>query len=340
MLESWQPLLSSIATIDAEEQRKLGLHATVVSPFTDTAIYAVSGSDATGFLQGQLTFDVTEVNSTHSRSGGWCSAKGRVQTTMRLLVELDDRPDAGYQALLPADHAIPIMQQLQRFVLRAKVAIQPLGNRLCFGLSGADAPAWIEATFGTAPAEINTVIVDTGGCVVRLPADPPRFFLTAPMLSLAPLWRSASRSFPVVGSAAWRMLDILAGVITIDAARSNQYLPQMINLNRYRGISYTKGCYIGQEVIARTYHLGRLKRRAFRVRVDAAAPNPGDSVYTAQADNASVVGNIIESQPLPDNISIAHAILRIDQAQSKPLRLGSAAGPTVTVDEPLIPSTP
>ena len=315
----------------------VALDETVVAPLSDSTSYRVSGRDATKFLQGQLTCDVAAVDCSHSRAASWCSAKGRVRTTLRLLAA--DGDAGGYLLLLPADHGAALMEELQRFIFRAKVSIEALPDQLAFGICGDAALAWLKSRFGDAPAAVNDVIAADGVQLVRLPqvttaaiTNTPRFLITAARHAIVPLWQAASASFTTVASAAWHLLALLFGAISVNAELSDQYLPQMLNLDRDEGVSYTKGCYIGQEIVARTHHLGRLKRGAFTSLI-ASIRVPHHATTICATSGASVGSVITAAQLTPDTV-LAQLLLRIDPLRGNDLRLLRPTGAAVTVIDP------
>ncbi len=219
------------------------------------------------------------------------------------------------------------------YVLRARVSLKPLSDDFVeVGLAGESAAELIAKRHGSAPELPDQVVTAGGNRIIRLRGHPPRFqFVGAPAEAEA-LWKSAAGVLTPAGHAAWSLLDILAGVP--EGVGGDQHLPQMVNLDVLDGLSFTKGCYVGQEIIARTHHLGRLKRRMYLI-ASAAGDPPASGAPVVEAPGGSEAGSIVSSAPRGDtNGFAALAVLRIDAAKSGALHLGSATGPSLELLEP------
>jgi folate-binding protein YgfZ len=242
------------------------VHAALL-PFL--GVLRVGGADAVRFLQGQVTSDVQLLADGHTQLAAYNTPQGRVVALLRL----HQAEDAIY-VLLPTELVEKVAALLRRFVLRSKVELQVAAD-LQVG--------WI----GTAP--LSPVLSETACDVTRTVSALPSITSThvvsfdyAPgrqVIAVAPeAWRSitglsASRAHPQVENE-WRAADIADGLPQVVAATSGQFVAQMLNLDLLGGISFKKGCYTGQEIVARTQHLGRIKRRMLRYRVDAGPPPP------------------------------------------------------------------
>ena len=133
-------------------------------------------------------------------------------------------------------------------------------------------------------------------------------------------------------SAAWRLADICAGVARITADSSDAFLPQMLNLDRLRAVSFEKGCYVGQEIVARAEHLGRVKRRAYVGRTTAAAE--GDPIVDAAGEESRKVGDVVASEPHPGGGTAALVVINVASAGSAALRVGRTDGPPMRISSP------
>jgi folate-binding protein YgfZ len=163
----------------------------------------------------------------------------------------------------------------------------------------------------------------------------PRFEAYVSSLDTAQkLWDTLNVRGAPVGESAWRLLEIKAGLPAIFAGTSELFVPQMTNLHLINGVSFTKGCYPGQEIVARMQYLGTLKRRMYLGHVDTdQQASPGDSLFTS-ADQEQAIGRVVDAQPHPDGGQSLLAVIQIKLAEAGDIHLGSADGPLVVL-EPL-----
>lgn len=274
-----------------------------------------SGPDAQSFLHGQLTCDVQALQPGASTYGGYCTPKGRLLATFLLWADA-----AGYAMMLPTAVAEPIHKRLKMYILRAKVTTQDLTPELaCLGVWGADAAQQIAALGGAVPEQRHGVQVRDGITVVALPLN--RYLVVVP--------RAQAKAADDDG--AWDTLDIAAGIPFIQPATQEEFVAQMVNLDLIGGLSYTKGCYPGQEIVARMHYLGRLKQRMFRARIGAAAA-AGDKLYCADLGEQSS-GMIVAGTAAADGQFDVLAVLQTANAATSPYHLGSLQGPTLQLGE-------
>ena len=231
-----------------------------IYPLPDLGVIRFSGPDALSFLQGQLTADLRTLQPGSSVLAAWCSPQGRIIALPRLLGSAD-----ALLAVLPRELIGPVLARLGRYVMRAKVVMEDVSERLPV--------AGLVATGPGAPVAAD---IDPAEQVVALPGQ-------------RALWIGGGGS----GSGArstWEQLAIEQGEPAVVAATSESWIPQMLNLDLLGAVSFTKGCYAGQEIVARTQHLGRIKRRMFRYRADSgAAVEPGSALLDAGAKVGEVV---------------------------------------------------
>ncbi len=217
----------------------------------DLGALRFQGADAVRFLQGQLSNDVQRLSPERSLMAGYHNPQGRVIALLRL-VHLGDN---DILAVLPRELVAPVAQRLANFVLRSKVRISDdSGSWRVTGLVGAEA---------LSPALLSGEQRQTNDSItVCVSEHPARYLELSPPTAAQP-----AQSSPAPASrAAWRLLDIRAGFPRIDAQASEQFVAQMLNLDLIGAIAFDKGCYIGQEVIARAHYRGRVKRRMQRFR--------------------------------------------------------------------------
>ncbi len=256
----------------------------------------ITGQDAESFLQGQFTHDVRQVTATHSQLTGYCTPKGRLLACGRLF---RDESGDGYYWQLPSERVSSIIKKLQSFVLRARVQLQDVGASLTgFGIAGPNIDEWSHDVLAIGSMQLNEVKNISSVTILRVPGMVPRFELystTQPMDKLQE--KLARKTFTSVENELWRWLNIQSGLPTIYDTTADMLIPQMVNLDQLDGISFKKGCYTGQEIIARTQHLGVVKRRLYRLHIDiknkSVIPAVGNTLVTPKTMDNSL-GQLIE----------------------------------------------
>ncbi|WP_286292531.1 YgfZ/GcvT domain-containing protein [Methylomarinovum tepidoasis] len=274
---------------------------------TDLAVAKVGGRDAAAFLQGQITCDVHRINEGQSGLGAVCNPQGRVLANFRIL-----KHDAAFLLVLAADLAEDIAQHLRRYVLRADVTLA-VTEWACLGIRGE------LLRLPQTPPRVGDEIIWIGRIAwIRVPDTLPRWLLLGQRADLeAGLRPSEAREAP---PACWRLHDIRSGLPWVTAATSGRFLPQMLNLDLLGGISFDKGCYTGQEIIARTHYRGQVKRRLYRFFAAGAEPPPPGTALVAGEEG---VGQVINSAPAAKGTELL-AVVRCDAVHGSALRLTSA----------------
>ena len=296
-------------------------------------VLRVSGDDALPWLQGQLTADVSEVDARTSRLAAWCSPRGRVLAVFRLLA---DSP-SGCRMICERWFADSLLARLRMFIMRSDVRIDDAGDAFSVagivGTAGTHAlPDRIARWAGT--AEVDDAAGFEDMTIARVPGTRRRFIVTGPVARVAAVASSgADAEVRQAGPRAWHLADIGAGVARITARTSDAFLPQMLNLDHLRAVSFEKGCYVGQEIVARAQHLGRVKRRAYVGRTAASAV-VGDPIVDDAQDGAPKVGEVVSVEVSPGGGSAACAVLGTASAHSPALRVGRSDGPPIRVRPP------
>ena len=300
------------------------------------AVLRVSGADALAFLQGQLTADVGEVGAAASRLAAWCSPKGRVLATFRLLA---DPAGGGYLLVCERWFVAKLLARLRMFILRADVRIDDVSGEVgVAGVAGTRAlpdraAAWARA------AEVDDAAVFGETVIARVPDRHRRFVVAGPHVSIASIAAPRAGCARRAGDGAWHLADVCAGVARITEDTSDAFVPQMLNLDRLRAVSFEKGCYVGQEIVARAQHLGRIKRRAYVGRTDTAVA-VGDPIVDAARNGSPKVGEVVAAQPHPDGGSAACVVVNIESASSPALRAGRSGGDPIRISTPFYMAPP
>lgn len=297
----------------------------VLADLSQLALLRVDGTDRDSFLQGQLSNDIRIVDATHAQLSAYCNPKGRMFAVFLVF----KRDDALYLQL-PSILAESVTRRLRMFVLRAKVKLEPAeADLLRIGLSGPNAAERVHQTLGHAPESPYDSFTANSVTAIRLPGPHPRFEIVAPAASMPTLWKQLAKAATPVGNGPWAWLDIEAGLPTILPATSEEFVPQMANLELVGGVSFTKGCYPGQEIVARMHYLGRLKQRMHRGHVETqAAPQAGDKLYVREFGEQSA-GMIVDAQPSPDRGYDLLAVVQQELAANGEFHLGGISGPVV-----------
>ena len=273
-------------------EAKAALGGTVFADLGFMGVIAVHGADAGSFLQSQLSNDIRDVDAGASQLSAFCTPKGRVLGLMRIFHCGDN-----YYLRLPLDSLDAVLARLRMYVLRADVTLEDATeNFLRIGISGEHAPAHLAEAGLEVPESIDAVNRAGDSTLIRVPGIVPRFELYLTSLQAAEsVWETLNVHAAPVGEPVWRLLDIQAGIPNILAATAELFVPQMINLQLINGVSFKKGCYPGQEIVARMQYLGTLKRRMYLGHIERdELASPGDSLYAA-TDPGQAAGRVVES---------------------------------------------
>jgi tRNA-modifying protein YgfZ len=298
-------------------------HSAVVCRPTGLATIRIDGDDAEAFLQGQLSSDVAALAPGKSQWSSYNSAKGRMLASLRLW----RGGDGGYGLLLSADLASAMTKRLSMFVLRAKVRLTDRSStHATIGIGGQSAASAIEATLGPSPGAGDVIdLADRHAALVGL-AD-GRFVLVAEASGAASMAAALAKDATTADEATWRWLSITSGVPLVTAATSDRFVPQMLNWDALQGISFQKGCYPGQEIVARMRYLGRLKERLYGFHVAAPSePQPGARIYS-EAFGPTPCGTVVNAAPAPDGGYALLAVVQIGAIDAGSLALDTEDGP-------------
>ena len=284
-----------------------------------------SGADAIAFLQGQVSADTRRLADGLPLLSAYSSAQGRVLAVLHLLPH-----SSGVMAILPRELAQPTRERLTKFVLRSKVKIEDLSDR--YSVAGAPDASALEhedlPAAGAAYAEREAIAVARVADGAQ--AATARFWVLHPRDGDT---QAGSAAPDDPADLAWRLADIRAGMPRVYAATSEQFVAQMLNLDLLDAISFTKGCYTGQEIIARTQHLGRIKRRLSRLKLPPGSWSIGQPMRLTDGRS----GRLTEVVRVGEGCE-ALAVLSLRDASSAPdVDGGAAAGEAVPAEELPLP---
>lgn len=297
--------------------------STILADLSHFALIGVSGEDASTFLQGQLTNDIGKVSPERAQYSGYCSPKGRLLANCLIWQQASD-----YFLQMPADVAPMIQKRLGMFVLRAKVALQDKSAAFVrIGVAGTNAAHLVSDLFPEAMPDDLSVFNNEGVMLIRLAAA--RFEIIVPLDAAPSIWQKLAAHAQPVGGDIWTWLNIQAGLPVISAATQDQFVPQMVNFELVGGVDFRKGCYTGQEIVARTQYLGKLKRRLYLAHLQSDTPPlAGDPLYSADlGEQAS--GMIVNAAPSPEGGYALLASIQISSATTQTIHWKTLAGPTL-----------
>ncbi|MDX1251931.1 MAG: folate-binding protein YgfZ [Gammaproteobacteria bacterium] len=308
---------------DSAQELQAANRENVLADLSHLGLIKVSGADAATFLQSQFTNDVREVSEQRSQLSAYCSPKGRMLACFRLFMR-----DGAYYLRLPLEIVEPTLKRLRMFVLRAKVTLEDASDTLIrIGLAGPDAAKILSG----APESVDGVGNATGSTIIRVPGAQPRFEIIGPVDTIKEIWATLHPHVTPVGANVWDLLDIRAGIPTVHTATADTFVPQMVNLDTLGGVSFTKGCYPGQEIVARVHYLGTIKRRMYLAHIATnATPHPGDAVHAAGNTGKQGVGTIVTAQPSPAGGFEALAIIEVNAAEDRGTHLYTVSGTPFT----------
>ncbi len=304
---------------DAAGELQAGRNQTVVVPLTHLALIEAVGEDAKPFLHSQFTSDINHLGGDQVQHSAWCTAKGRMQASF-----LAWRDGDAYQLALAADLEAASLKRLQMFVLRAKVKLAALSDsRVLLGIAGPQAAEALADAALPCPAALLTTASSGSVKVILLEAS--RYIVSIPQEDVAALWQKLTLKARPAGLPVWRWLDVQAGFPLVTAATKEEFVPQMADFEKLGGVSFHKGCYPGQEIVARTQYLGKVKRHLYRVTSDQALVAGTDLHSPDNPDQAC--GKIVSGAPSPAGGFEALAVVQSNFAGN--LHLGTREGPKI-----------
>ena len=292
---------------------------------TGAGLIAFTGDDAVAFLHAQLTSDVVGLAVPATQYSGYCTPKGRLLAT-GLLWRLQD----VVLLQLPAALREAIQSRLSQYSLRSRVKASDATPRYAlFGISGANAAAAMHALVGPQESENHQIISRDGTMVMRVPGE--RYVVLTPREGADTVRATLDAHAAAASEESWTASEIAAGVPVITQASQEEYVPQMVNLDLIGAVSYSKGCYPGQEIVARTHYLGRLKQRMYRIALPpGVTPSVGDRLYSDQFGAEQASGSIVDAVLREDGAAEALAVMQIASV-ARGLHYGSLDGPAVEV---------
>jgi len=305
---------------DASAERIAARDATVLCDLSQFGMIKVAGEEAQGFLHNLLSSDVNALTPQGALPSSFNTAKGRALATFLIW-----RNPTEFFLQLPQSLLAPIQKKLTMYVLRAKVKIENASDSMvCIGLSGTNAAALLQAHFPALPQNPLDALQQEDTGIIRLSAD--RFQInTTPQNAIA-LWQKLSSGARPAGSGCWDWLNIRAGIPVIVPQTQEAFVPQMANLDLIGAVNFKKGCYPGQEIVARMQYLGKNKRRLYLAHIDSdTVPHAGDELFSMEMEGQSC-GIVANAQTAPGGGYDLLAVVQIASHDAFPVHLGALTG--------------
>jgi folate-binding protein YgfZ len=329
-MNTWNQFLSEQGASADQALTTAQLGGGFIAPISELGLIAVHGEDAASFLHNQLTNDVEHLDAQHARLAGYCTPKGRLMASFLIWRNETTIFLQLSRAIQPA-----LQKRLQMFVLRAKAKLADAGEdaatTVTLGLGGAAAGGALTTWFSALPQTSYAKIDNEHGTLIRV-ADAfgaPRYQWITSNETAQSAWPQLASSLAKGGDDAWNLSEIHAGVPRIDAATQDQFVPQMVNFELLGGVNFKKGCYPGQEIVARSQYLGKLKRRTTLVSIADAAAKAGDEVFAA-SDPGQPAGMIVNAAPNGAGGVDALVELKLAAIEEAAVRLASPEGAPLT----------
>lgn len=331
MNTAWQEKLQTLGyTLDeqgvATAPTPLTGEESALVPLTHQRIISINGPETEKFLQGQLSCDIAEVDRIGSRLGAHCNIKGHMISLFRVIKQSLEtfhlRTDAGN-----ADKALAT---IKKYILFSKADAALNDSLVGIGLFGKDAATLAAKVIATLPEAADGVSVDNDRLIIRVQGE-DRFECWLPAEQAVELIDSLKGNATLASTDDWLLQEIRAGVPDLRAETSEAFIPQMTNLQALEGVSFSKGCYTGQEVVTRLQHRGILKKPMYRATATSnERPLPGQALSSAAKEN---IGQVVIAAPSGADSYELLAVITKDQAENSTIHLDSAEGPALTLME-------
>lgn len=336
MIPTWQEFLAQQgARIDDGRVLDFGNPAnelaaaqngTVMADLSQLGLLAFSGEDTAEFLQSQFTNDVRGLHADAAAWNGYCSPKGRMLANFLMW-----KHGADTCLQLSGDIREAVLKRLKMFILRSKVAARDATDeKVRLVLAGPQAAVALNEAGLPAPEGAMKTKSNEQGLSVRIGAD--KFVLSLAPEKAPTVWVALAKHAAPVGTAVWDWLRLANGIPMIVAKTQEEFVPQMVNWEVLGGVSFQKGCYPGQEIVARTQYLGKLKRRMYLAHLEGnEAPAAGDNLYTPDMDGQAS-GMVVNAAPAPGGGFDLLAVAQIESVAAKqPIHWKSADGPVLAL---------
>lgn len=297
----------------------------------DWALATITGPDSEKYLQGQVTADVTELGENQHLLVAHCDAKGKMWSNLRLF-----RHGDGFAWIERRSVRDTQLAEMKKYAVFSKVTIAPNDDAVLLGVAGFQARAALANQFASLPDEQNPRVVDGSTTLLWFGLPAERFMVITDAETASQLSDKLHGEAQLNASAQWLALDIEAGFPVIDAPNSNQFIPQATNIQALGGISFKKGCYAGQEMVARAKFRGANKRALWYLAGHGSrVPQPGEDIEMQMGKNWRRTGTVLAAVQLDDGRLLAQVVMNNDLETGTLFRVREESGAHTLHIEPL-----
>ncbi|MDH5299884.1 MAG: folate-binding protein [Gammaproteobacteria bacterium] len=327
MIQAWQTFLKQQGA-KIEQDQVVGFESATgqagICPLNRWQLFRISGADAATFMQGQFSNDVRQLNGSNSQLSSYNSPKGRMYSCFVLF-----KHQENFYLRLPGEIAAQVIKRLRMFVMRSAVVIDDVSEQFVhLGIIGSTSE--LQHAGLPAPTDERGFQEHQGILILRAAGASPRFELFVPVDQAQTIWSQLTPHLSPAAEQQWELAEIRAGQPDIYQTTLEAFVPQMANLDLIGGISFNKGCYTGQEIVARTHYLGKQKKRMYLLRTSSTAVQTGDKLFEHNSDNTQSIGEIVRAATNEQGGQDFLAVMQIKSCQAD-LRLHSIEGEACTL---------
>jgi folate-binding protein YgfZ len=299
------------------------LPETYLIELSDFGAVSLSGEEQSSYLQGQVTCDVNNSTESNLLVGAHCDAKGKVFSVFRLI-----KRSAAHLLLQPKSNIEGSLKELKKFGVFAKVTIEEAEGLNFIALVGEQANTLLQKEFSQVPDSLSPVLQIGSTNLIYICGDQPRYIIIDEQVAIKALVDKFALT--TYSQSVWNLLEITQGFPILSASTSGHYVPQMLNLQAINGISFTKGCYLGQETVARMQYLGKNKRALFSLTTQLEQPFQSDDIIEKQlGENWRKAGDILAYYQADDGSCVMQAVL-VKDGDLPSMRIASQTESVVT----------
>jgi folate-binding protein YgfZ len=320
----------------ADLERFLIKNGPVITSLTHQALIKVSGSEAETFLQSQLTNDLTQVTETQAQFSAYCDPKGNVIATFLVFNYKGD-----YYLSFDGSMSDTVIKRLKMFVLRADVQIEDVSNSMIqVGFAGEFGDLDVQRQLSTKIKEIfEAGMLQAEGMedcyIIKVPGPYHKYSLFGPAQQMTEAWKKLRGNSDLTNNYDWQLLDIAAGIPNIETPTTNQFIPQSLNLDKFEAINFKKGCFPGQEIIARTHYRGKVTKRMLRLHIgEVVKLTAGEDLLLKDSNDRKHKMTVISSAEDIFEGTLCLAVASLKPLESVEGDLMTESGKTVSI-EPL-----
>ncbi|RJX32590.1 MAG: folate-binding protein [Oxalobacter sp.] len=294
-----------------------------VTPLSSFGMMAFSGTDALSFLHRQLTNDLEHLSVNAARLAGYCTPQGRLLATFLIWKSADH-----ILLQLPQDILPGLQKRLKMYVLRDKVNIAEASELAQLGFGGQAAPEALTPWFTDLPSQAYAKVDNEHGSIIRVSDafGAPRYLWIMPTEKLATIWPALNPKLTAFSDNTWKLAEIDAGIPHITTGTQEKFVAQMVNFELIGGVSFKKGCYPGQEIVARMQHRGKTPRRMLAARIPFAGDVAAGTEVFANDDPNQACGMIVNAEQIETDRIACLVSLRYPMPEGITVHLGSATG--------------